>query len=44
MKITREVILKTLKPAMNVVIVVAVGTLMFQLGGLYQKHTSSSKQ
>jgi hypothetical protein len=44
MKITREVILKTLKPAMNVVIVAAVGTLMFQLGGLYQKHTSNSKQ
>lgn len=44
MKITREVILKTLKPAMNVVIVAAVGTLMFQLGGLYQKHMSNSKQ
>ena len=44
MKITREVILKTLKPAINVVVIVAVGTLMFQLGGLYQKHTSKPTQ
>jgi len=44
MKITREVILKTLKPAINVVVIVAVGTLMFQLGGLYQKHISKPTQ
>ena len=44
MKITREVILKTLKPAINVVVIVAVGTLMFQLGGLYQKYTSKPTQ
>jgi hypothetical protein len=36
MKITKETISKSLKPAMNVIIVVAVGTSMFKLGGMYQ--------
>jgi hypothetical protein len=41
MKINRESIAKIIKPALNVVIVVAVGTAMFQLGGMYQ---SSKKE
>jgi ribosomal protein S4E len=41
MKINRESIIKIIKPALNVVIVVAVGTAMFQLGVIYQ---SSKKE
>jgi hypothetical protein len=36
MKINRESISKIIKPALNVIIVVSVGTAMFQLGGIYQ--------
>lgn len=35
MKITKEQVLKTLKPALNVVIVVAVATASFKLGAKY---------
>lgn len=37
MKITKETFLKSLKPALNVVIVVALTTASFKLGGIYQK-------
>ena len=36
MKINQESITKIIKPALNVIIVVAVGTAMFKLGGIYQ--------
>jgi len=36
MKINKELVLKTLKPALNVVIVVSVATASFKLGGMYQ--------
>jgi hypothetical protein len=36
MKITKENLLKTLKPALNVVILVAVSTASFKLGSIYQ--------
>jgi len=36
MKITKYSIIKTIKPALNVIIVVAIGTSMFKLGGIYQ--------
>lgn len=38
MKIEHEKVMKLLKPAMNVVILVAVGTAMFRLGIAYQNH------
>lgn len=38
MKINQEKVMNLLKPAMNVVIVAAVGTLMFRLGAAYQNH------
>jgi hypothetical protein len=41
MKINKESISKIIKPALNVIIVVSVGTAMFQLGGIYQ---SSKKE
>jgi hypothetical protein len=41
MKITKESITKIIKPAVNVVVVVAVGTIMFKLGELHQ---SSKKE
>jgi hypothetical protein len=43
MKIEREKVMNLLKPAMNVVIVAAVGTLMFRLGMAYQKHEVKEK-
>ena len=36
MKITKENILKIVKPAMNVIVVVSVATASFTLGTLYQ--------
>ena len=36
MKINKELVLKTLKPALNVVIIVSVATASFKLGGMYQ--------
>jgi hypothetical protein len=36
MNINREKVINLLKPAMNVIIVVAVGTSMFKLGAMYQ--------
>jgi len=38
MKITQEKVMNLLKPAMNLIIVAAVGTLMFRLGAAYQSH------
>lgn len=38
MKIPQEKVMNLLKPAMNVVILVAVGTAMFRLGMAYQNH------
>ena len=38
MKIEREKVMNLLKPAMNVIIVAAVGTTMFRLGIAYQNH------
>jgi hypothetical protein len=40
MKIEREKVMNLLKPAMNVIIVAAVGTTMFRLGIAYQTHES----
>jgi hypothetical protein len=42
MKIEREKIMNLLKPAMNVIIIAAVGTAMFRLGIAYQ--TNKSKE
>ena len=36
MKIEREKVMNLLKPTMNVIIVVAVGTSMFKLGAMHQ--------
>jgi hypothetical protein len=36
MKINQEKVMNLLKPAMNLIIVAAVGTLMFRLGAAYQ--------
>jgi len=36
MKIPHEKVMNLLKPAMNLIIVAAVGTLMFRLGAAYQ--------
>lgn len=36
MKINREKVMNLLKPAMNAIILVAVGTAMFRLGAAYQ--------
>jgi hypothetical protein len=36
MKINKETLLKALKPALNVVIVVSVATASFKLGSMYQ--------
>ena len=38
MKIEREKVMSLLKPAMNVIIIAAVGTAMFRLGIAYQNH------
>ena len=38
MNITREKVMNLLKPAMNVIIVAAVGTVMFRLGIAYQNN------
>jgi hypothetical protein len=38
MNINREKVMNLLKPAMNLVIVAAVGTLMFRLGIAYQNN------
>jgi hypothetical protein len=38
MKIEREKVMNLLKPTMNLIIVAAVGTLMFRLGAAYQNH------
>jgi hypothetical protein len=38
MNITREKVMNLLKPAMNLVIVAAVGTVMFRLGIAYQNN------
>ena len=38
MKIEHEQVMNLLKPAMNVIIVAAVGTTMFRLGIAYQNH------
>jgi hypothetical protein len=38
MKISHEKIMNLLKPAMNVIILVSVGTAMFSLGSAYQAH------
>ena len=38
MNINREKVMNLLKPAMNLVIVVAVGTVMFRLGIAYQNN------
>ena len=43
MKIEREKVMNLLKPAMNVVIIAAVGTIMFRLGIAYQAHESKEK-
>jgi hypothetical protein len=40
MKIEREKVMNLLKPAMNLIIVAAVGTIMFRLGIAYQTHES----
>jgi len=40
MKIEREKVMNLLKPAMNLIIVAAVGTVMFRLGIAYQTHES----
>jgi hypothetical protein len=40
MKIEREKVMNLLKPAMNVIIVAAVGTVMFRLGIAYQSNES----
>jgi uncharacterized cupredoxin-like copper-binding protein len=40
MKIEREKVMNLLKPAMNVIIVAAVGTIMFRLGIAYQANES----
>ena len=40
MKIEREKVMNLLKPAMNVIIVAAVGTVMFRLGIAYQANES----
>jgi hypothetical protein len=36
MKITKETIIKNIKPALNVVIAVSIATSAFKLGGMYQ--------
>lgn len=38
MNVNREKVMNLLKPTMNVIIVAAVGTLMFRLGAAYQSH------
>lgn len=38
MKIEREKVMNLLKPAMNVIIIAAVGTAMFRLGIAYQSN------
>lgn len=43
MKIEREKVMSLLKPAMNLVIVAAVGTAMFRLGVAYQSHESKEQ-
>lgn len=43
MKIEREKVMNLLKPAMNVIIIAAVGTAMFRLGIAYQNHESKEK-
>ena len=40
MKIEREKVMNLLKPAMNLIIVAAVGTVMFRLGIAYQANES----
>lgn len=42
MNYTRAMITKSLKPIMNVIIVVSVGTAMFQLGVMYQSSKKES--
>lgn len=41
MKINQEKVMNLLKPAMNLVIVAAVGTLMFRLGAVYQNNQNT---
>jgi hypothetical protein len=43
MKIEREKIMNLLKPAMNGIILIAVGTAMFRLGAAYQNHEIKEK-
>ena len=43
MKISHETVMNLLKPAMNVVILVAVGTAMFSLGSAYQAHKAKEQ-
>ena len=38
MNVNREKVMNLLKPTMNVIIVAAVGTLMFRLGAAHQNH------
>ena len=43
MKIDQEKVMNLLKPTLNVIILVAVGTAMFSLGSAYQKHQSKEQ-
>jgi hypothetical protein len=43
MKISHEKVMNLLKPAMNVVILVSVGTAMFSLGSAYQSHKAKEQ-
>ena len=43
MKIEREKVMNLLKPAMNLIIIAAVGTAMFRLGVAYQSHESKEQ-
>ncbi len=43
MKIERETVMNLLKPTMNVIILVAVGTAMFSIGSAYQSHKAKEQ-
>ncbi len=43
MKIERETVMNLLKPTMNIIILVAVGTAMFGLGSAYQNHKAKEQ-
>jgi hypothetical protein len=41
-KINQESVMKIVKPTLNVIVAASLGAALFQLGGIYQNHKSSS--